>query len=531
MKMSQIQEAAMTSNAWPFQEARALFNEKLGGKVPEKGYVLFETGYGPSGLPHIGTFGEVVRTTMVRRAFELLYPDIPTKLYCFSDDMDGLRKIPENIPNKEMVGEHLYKSLTAIPDPFGCHDSFGMHNNSLLRAFLDSFGFDYEFKSATECYKSGLFDKALLNVLNNFEKILDIMLPTLGEERRATYSPILPISPKTGRVLQVPLIATDKEKGTVTFEDEDGTITEVPVTGGHCKLQWKADWAMRWYALGVDYEMAGKDLTDSIRLAGRICSILGGKAPHSFIYELFLDDKGEKISKSKGNGLAVEEWLKYAPQESLALFMFQKPKTAKRLHFDVIPRAVDEYLNFVSAFGRQSDADKLSNPAFHIHNGNPPKSEAALSFSILLNLVSVCHSDDASVLWRYIGRYVDGATPETCPNLAKLVPYAIAYYYDFVLPQMKYRLPDDKEKIALEDLRETLKGFEAAATGEEIQTAVYEVGKRHDYADLKSWFSTMYETLLGQKTGPRMGSFIALFGINETIALIDDALSGKLAEK
>lgn len=529
--MSQIQEAAMTSNAWPFQEARALFNEKLGGKVPEKGYVLFETGYGPSGLPHIGTFGEVVRTTMVRHAFELLYPDIPTKLYCFSDDMDGLRKIPENIPNKEMVGEHLYKSLTAIPDPFGCHDSFGMHNNSLLRAFLDSFGFDYEFKSATECYKSGLFDKALLNVLNNFEKILDIMLPTLGEERRATYSPILPISPKTGRVLQVPLIATDKEKGTVTFEDEDGTITEVPVTGGHCKLQWKADWAMRWYALGVDYEMAGKDLTDSIRLAGRICSILGGKAPHSFIYELFLDDKGEKISKSKGNGLAVEEWLKYAPQESLALFMFQKPKTAKRLHFDVIPRAVDEYLNFVSAFGRQSDADKLSNPAFHIHNGNPPKSEAALSFSILLNLVSVCHSDDASVLWRYIGRYVDGATPETCPNLAKLVPYAIAYYYDFVLPQMKYRLPDDKEKIALEDLRETLKGFEAAATGEEIQTAVYEVGKRHDYADLKSWFSTMYETLLGQKTGPRMGSFIALFGINETIALIDDALSGKLAEK
>ena len=529
--MSQIQEAAMTSNAWPFQEARALFNEKLGGKVPEKGYVLFETGYGPSGLPHIGTFGEVVRTTMVRRAFELLYPDIPTKLYCFSDDMDGLRKIPENIPNKEMVGEHLYKSLTAIPDPFGCHDSFGMHNNSLLRDFLDSFGFDYEFKSATECYKSGLFDKALLNVLNNFEKILDIMLPTLGEERRATYSPILPISPKTGRVLQVPLIATDKQKGTVTFEDEDGTITEVPVTGGHCKLQWKADWAMRWYALGVDYEMAGKDLTDSIRLAGRICSILGGKAPHSFIYELFLDDKGEKISKSKGNGLAVEEWLKYAPQESLALFMFQKPKTAKRLHFDVIPRAVDEYLNFVSAFGRQSDADKLSNPAFHIHNGNPPKSEAALSFSILLNLVSVCHSDDASVLWRYIGRYVNGATPETCPNLAKLVPYAIAYYYDFVLPQMKYRLPDDKEKIALEDLRETLKGFEAAATGEEIQTAVYEVGKRHDYADLKSWFSTMYETLLGQKTGPRMGSFIALFGINETIALIDDALSGKLAEK
>lgn len=529
--MSDLREIALTSNAWPFQEARALFNEKLGGKIPEKGYVLFETGYGPSGLPHIGTFGEVVRTTMVRRAFELLYPDIPTKLFCFSDDMDGLRKIPDNIPEKEMVAQHLYKSLTSIPDPFGCHFSFGSHNNNLLRSFLDSFGFDYEFKSATDYYKNGLFDKAILNVLAHYDEILDVMLPTLREERRATYSPILPISPKTGRVLQVPLISTDAEHGTVTFDDEDGTRTEISVTGGQCKLQWKADWAMRWYALGVDYEMAGKDLTDSIKLASKICAILGGKAPHTFIYELFLDDKGEKISKSKGNGLAVEEWLKYAPQESLALFMYQKPKTAKRLYFDVIPRTVDDYLNFLTAYVRQSDADKLSNPVFHIHDGKPPKAESALSFSILLNLVSVCHSDDAAVLWRYIGRYVKGATPETCPNLAKMVPYAIAYYYDFVLPHMEYREPMKQEKEALEDLKDTLKTFDATATGEEIQTAVYEVGKRHDYADLKAWFSTMYETLLGQKTGPRMGSFIALFGVNETIALIDDALSGKLSGK
>lgn len=527
--MTELKDAALTAEAWPFQEARTLFNEKLGGKVPEKGYVLFETGYGPSGLPHIGTFGEVVRTTMVRNAFKTLYPDIPTKLFCISDDMDGLRKVPDNIPNKDMVAEYLGKPLTRIPDPFGCHGSFGEHNNSRLKEFLDSFGFDYEFKSATECYTSGLYDKALLAVLQNYEKVINVILPTLGDERRATYSPFLPISPKTGNVLQVPLVEINKEKGTVTFRDEDGELTEVPVTGGRCKLQWKADWAMRWYALGVDYEMSGKDLMESVRLSSKICRILGGTPPLNLTYELFLDEKGEKISKSKGNGLAVEEWLKYAPQESLSLFMFQKPRTAKRLHFDVIPRAVDEYLNFISAYARQEGKDSLNNPAWHIHAGHPPKPETGLSFNILLNLVSVCHSDDPSVLWHYISAYAPGASPETCPYLNNLIPYAAAYYHDFVLPTQKYRKPVENEIAALNDLKSVLEAMPEGASAEEIQTAVYEVGKRHDFADLKSWFSAMYETLLGQSTGPRMGSFIALYGIGESIALIDKAVKGELA--
>lgn len=528
--MTLEKDIALTADAWPFQEARKLFNEKLGGKAPEKGYVLFETGYGPSGLPHIGTFGEVVRTTMVINAFKTLYPEIPVRLFCVSDDMDGLRKVPDNIPNREMIGKYLGQPLTRVPDPFGCHNSFGEHNNNQLMQFLDSFGFSYEFKSATELYTTGVYDKALLKVLENYEKILDVMLPTLGEERRATYSPFLPVSPKTGNVLQVPMLAIDKEKGTVTFEDEDGTRTELPVTGGNCKLQWKADWAMRWFALGVDYEMSGKDLMESVKLSSRICRILGGTPPLNLTYELFLDDKGEKISKSKGNGLAVEDWLKYAPQESLSLFMFQKPKTAKRLYFDVIPRAVDEYLNFISAFEKQEGKDRLNNPAWHIHNGHPPKPETGLSFGILLNLVSVCHSDNPQVIWNYISRYAPQATPETCPNLARLVPYAVAYYNDFVKPLQKYRAPSAEETAALLDLKAELEKMPAEASAEDIQTAVYEVGKRHPiFTDLKMWFKTMYETMLGQQTGPRMGSFIALYGIRETIALIDDAVSGKLA--
>lgn len=521
-------EIAMTATAWPFEEARALYNDKLKGKLPEKGYVLFETGYGPSGLPHIGTFGEVARTTMVMNAFKTLYPDFPVRLFCMSDDMDGLRKVPDNIPNKELVGQYLGKPLTQIPDPFGCHDSFGHHNNECLKRFLDSFGFTYEFKSATEMYTSGAYDKALLKVLENYEKIQAVMLPTLGEERRATYSPFLPISPKTGNVLQVALTKIDKENGTVSFIDEDGAETTVPVTGGHCKLQWKADWAMRWYALGVDYEMSGKDLMESVKLSSKICRILGGQPPQNLTYELFLDEKGEKISKSKGNGLAMEDWLKYAPAESLSLFMFQKPKTAKRLYFDVIPRATDEYLNFINAYAKQEDKDKFNNPVWSIHNGNPPKPETGLSFGILLNLVSVAHTEDAAALWKYISSYAPEATPETCPKLAALVPYAVAYYNDFVKPTQHYRAPEGKEIDALRDLKAVLGTMPEQASAEAVQTAVYETGKKFYADDLKGWFKVMYETLLGQSTGPRMGSFIALYGIRESVALIDDALNGKL---
>ncbi len=521
--------AGRESTAWPFQEARALLDDRLKGQVPEKGYVLFETGYGPSGLPHIGTFGEVVRTTMVRRAFQCLAPDIPTRLFAFSDDMDGLRKVPDNIPNRDMVAEHLGKPLTRIPDPFGTHESFGHHNNARLRAFLDSFGFEYEFQSATECYASGRLDGALLSVLRHYDAVRDVVLPTLGDERRATYSPFLPVCPRSDRVLQVPVVETDPDAGTIVYEHPDGSRVETPVTGGRCKLQWKADWGSRWFALGVDYEMSGKDLIDSVRLSGRICQVLGGRPPVNLTYELFLDDKGQKISKSRGNGLSVDDWLRYAPSESLALFMYQKPRTAKKLHFDVIPRTVDDYLSHLEKFGDQDGAARVNNPVWHIHDGDPPGDRSPVSFGILLNLAGVCHAEDPAVLWHYIGRYAPGATPETAPFLDRLVHHAIAYYRDFVRPAKQYRAATPAEARALEQLRAALAEAPPAAEAEDLQTLVYEVGKAHaeTFASLRDWFKALYQILLGQDQGPRMGSFIALFGRAESLALIDRALAGE----
>ncbi|WP_374440849.1 lysine--tRNA ligase [Stella sp.] len=514
---------AQAAKAWPFEEARRL-QERFAGKAPEKGYVLFETGYGPSGLPHIGTFGEVVRTTMVRRAFAEL-SDLPTRLFAFSDDMDGLRKVPDNIPNPELVRPHLGKPLTAVPDPFGTHDSFGAHNNARLRAFLDAFGFDYEFQSATECYRSGRFDRTLRTVLERYDEVMAVMLPSLGAERQATYSPFLPVSPATGRVLQVPLLHRDADAGTIAFQDEDGKTVEVPVTGGHCKLQWKCDWAMRWVALGVDYEMAGKDLIDSVRLSSRIAQILGGHPPEGFNYELFLDEAGEKISKSKGNGLSVEDWLAYAPPESLSLFMYQQPRRAKRLYFDVIPRAVDEYLGFVEKFPAETPAAKLENPAWHIHAGAPPAAEVPLTFGLLLNLVGVAHAESKDVLWGFISRYAPGTRPESAPMLDRLAGYAIRYYQDFVKPRQVPRAPTAVERAAMEDLAATLAAMPADSDASSLQNAVYEVGKRHPFPSLRDWFKALYEVLFGQSEGPRMGSFVALFGIPETVALVRAALA------
>jgi len=515
------------AKAWPFAEARSIL-KRTGGAVPDKGYVLFETGYGPSGLPHIGTFGEVVRTTMVRRAFEAV-SDIPTKLFAFSDDMDGLRKVPDNVPEQDMMAEHLGKPLTSVPDPFGTHDSFGAHNNARLQAFLDAFGFDYEFKSATECYTSGQFDETLLQILERHDAITGVIKPTLGEERRETYSPFLPVCPKTGRVLLAKIVETKPDAGTVVYEDEDGSLVETPVTGGHCKLQWKADWAMRWTALSVDYEMSGKDLIDSVRLSGRICQILGGKPPEGFTYELFLDENGEKISKSRGNGLSVEEWLEYATPESLALYMYNSPKKAKRLYFDAIPRHVDDYLTHLEKYGDQDEAARLENPVWHIHDGSPPDPEGHVTFGLLLNLVSVCNSEDPAVLWGFITRYAPDATPETAPILDKLVGYAIAYYRDFVKPNKSYRAPTDMERAALDDLVAALNALRTDADAETIQTEVYEVGKRHDFENLRDWFKALYEVLLGQSQGPRFGSFVALYGKDESVDLITRVLAGESA--
>jgi lysyl-tRNA synthetase, class I len=505
--------------AWPFEEAR-----KVAQRLTASGKTaaLFETGYGPSGLPHIGTFGEVARTTWVRRAFTEI-TGLDSKLLAFSDDMDGLRKVPDNIPNKDLLTPHLGKPLTQIPDPFGTHDSFGAHNNARLRAFLDSFGFEYEFASSTEYYKAGRFDAALVRVLECYDAVMATTLPTLRGERQATYSPILPVHPQSGIVMQVPMERIDPAAGTVTWKDPTtGDLFETSVKGGACKLQWKADWAMRWYALSVDYEMSGKDLIDSVKLSSRICRILGGQPPEGMTYELFLDQDGQKISKSKGNGLSVDEWLTYAPPESLSQFMYNKPQTAKRLYFDVIPRAVDEYVGNVDKLLVRPEP---TNPAWHIHGGRPPNHGGSpISFAMLLNLASVVNADSPDILWGFIRRYVSGASPETQPLLDRLVNHAIAYYRDFVRPAKRYRQPDTMERTALEDLATTLAAL-PDNSAETIQNAVFEVGKRHPFSDLRSWFGCLYQVLLGQQEGPRFGGFVALYGIPETITLIHSALA------
>lgn len=522
-------DAAQNARAWPFEEAKKVLKrvEKSGKKS-----VIFETGYGPSGLPHIGTFGEVVRTSMVRHAFRLLTKDaIPSKIICFSDDMDGFRKVPTNVPNQEHLAQYIGKPLTKVPDPFSDqYESFAHHNNARLCKFLDDFGFEYEFASATDYYTSGRLDAALLRMLEVYDDVMKVILPTLGEERQKTYSPFLPVCPRTGVVLQVPMIARDVEKGTVTYIDpETQEDVTVPVTGGAVKCQWKADWAMRWYALGVDYEMSGKDLIDSVKLSSRIVRAMGGTPPESLSYELFLDENGQKISKSKGNGLSIEDWLTYASDESLALFMYQKPKTAKRLYFDVIPKAVDEYYAFCSKAAEQSPAELLENPAVHIHAGMPPNHDMPLSFALLLNLVSAANASDASVLWGFITRYAPEATPETHPELDRMVGYAIRYFNDFVKPTKKFRAPTEQERAAMEKLATRLDEVEDQSDAEAIQTLVFEIGKEFEFEPLRNWFKALYQVLLGQDQGPRFGSFIALYGVEETKQLIAKVMGGATA--
>ncbi len=545
-----LREAAEVSKAWPFEEARKVI-ERLGRS--KKSEAIFETGYGPSGLPHIGTFGEVARTTMVRHAFRVLTGDsIRTRLIAFSDDMDGLRKTPDNIPNREMIAKHLGKPLSQVPDPFGEYESFAAHNNARLMRFLDRFCFDYEFMSSTEAYRGGRFDQALLEMLERFDEVQAIMLPSLREERAATYSPFLPIHPRTGVVMQAPVLAHDAKAGTIRWRDpETGEDFETPVTGGQCKLQWKPDWAMRWRALGVDYEMAGKDLINSVKLSSRIVRVLGSDPPAGFNYELFLDENGQKISKSKGNGLTIEEWLTYASPETLSLFMFQKPMAAKRLHFEVIPRTVDDYLGFLETYPRQVWKEKLGNPVWHIHSGEPPApetlahgegSQTSVSFAMLLNLAAVANSDNPSVLWGFLRRYAPSAAPENHPRLDSLVRYAVAYFRDFVAPKKRYRLPDDVERDALLRVSEKLGQMPAGAGAEDIQHALYDIARPIPrYQDLSAkgataerpgvsndFFNMAYAVLLGEERGPRLGSFIALYGLEETRALIAKALAGEL---
>ena len=520
--MSDVRDAAMISKAWPYEEARKVLKRYPDGK-PGGAPVIFETGYGPSGLPHIGTFNEVLRTTMVRRAFETL-SDTPTKLIAFSDDMDGLRKVPDNVPNQDMLKAHLGKPLTKIPDPFGKFESFAHHNNAMLRAFLDQFGFGYDFVSSTEMYCSGQFDDALKNVLRHFQAIMDIMLPTLRKERAATYSPVLPISAKSGIVLQVPVTVVDADAGLVRFEDEGETITQ-SILSGQAKLQWKVDWAMRWVALGVDYEMYGKDLTDSGTQSGKIAQVLGGRKPEGLIYEMFLDEKGEKISKSKGNGLSLEQWLTYGSEESLSFYAYREPKSAKQLHLGVIPRAVDEYFQFRGNYPGQAIEQKLGNPVHHIHGGDVPEGAPPLTFGLLLNLVSLPGLGEKEIVWNFVRKYAPGTAADAHPELDKLIGLAINYARDFVVPTLKRRKPDGIEVPALQRLDNELATLPADASAEDIQNIVYEIGKTGGFENLRDWFKALYETLLGSSAGPRMGSFIALYGVENSRKLIAEALA------
>ncbi len=547
--MSDLRSVAMNSKAWPFEEARALL-KRYEKAPPEKGYVLFETGYGPSGLPHIGTFGEVLRTTMIRRAFEVI-SDIPTRLICFSDDLDGMRKVPDNVPNREMLLANVQKPLTSVPDPFGEYESFGHHNNAMLRRFLDTFGFEYEFISATEFYGSGKFDATLRLAAERYEGIMKIMLASLREERQQTYSCFLPIHPETGRVLYVPMKEVNAKDGTITFDDETGREWTLPVTGGNVKLQWKPDFGARWAALGVDFEMYGKDHSTNTPIYDGICEVLGGKKPNHFTYELFLDDMGQKISKSKGNGLTIDEWLTYAATESLSYFMYQKPKTAKRLHWDVIPKMVDEYHQQLRAYPAQDAAGQLNNPVYHIHRGQVPASTLTVPFQMLLNLASVSGAEDKAAMWGFIRRYAPDATPEGNPDLDAAAGFAVRYYQDHVKPTRSFRLPSDQERAALEDLLAALKDKDAAlgqiakknaamgntdplpeanfASEDFLQSVVFAIGKNHGFEPLRDWFKALYEVLLGASDGPRFGGFIALYGVEDSIALIEAGLAGKLA--
>lgn len=523
----ELRDVAKTSKAWPYEEARKLLKRYPDG--PGEGGIIFETGYGPSGLPHLGTFQEVARTLMVRHALTELV-DWPTRLIAFSDDMDGMRKVPPNVPHQDMMHDHLDQPLSKVPDPFGCgHASYADHNNNALRNFLDAFGFDYEFMASSDCYGSGRFDETLRQVLRKYDDIQGVMLPTLREERRATYSPVLPISQVTGKVLQVPVEVLDAEAGLVRYTDPaSGEAVEQSILSGGAKLQWKVDWAMRWVALGVDYEMSGKDLIDSVIQSSKIARVLGGKPPEGFNYEMFLDENGEKISKSKGNGLTLDEWLTYAPQESLTFYLYREPKKAKQLSFGIIPKAVDEYQQFLAAYPTQEWDKRLGNPVHHVHAGNVPPARMPLTFAILLNLAGVASTDDKDLLWAFVRRYAPGTSPETHPELDALIGYAAVYFRDFVKDSLHRRAPDANEAAALADLDAELAKLPSDASAEDIQNLVFEVGKRHQFENLRDWFKALYETLLGTGQGPRMGSFIALYGIDNSRKLIAEAL--RLAE-
>ena len=511
------------TNSWPFVEAKKILRERK-KHIDQKGKIILQTGYGPSGLPHIGTFGEVARTSMVVNALNYL-TDIPKEIITFSDDMDGLRKVPENIPNKDELKDYLHKPLTDIPDPFKKFKSYGDHNNEMLKNFLNKFNFNYTFKSSTELYKSGFFNPALKIILKNYKEIMNIILPTLGKDRQKTYSPFLPVCPETGVVLEIPVLEIDEKNWKIVFEN-NGNKLEKSILDGNCKLQWKVDWAMRWFAIDVDFEMYGKDLIESAILSTKIIKLLGKSNPSGFAYELFLDEKGEKISKSKGNGITIDQWLKYASPESLSLFMYQNPKRAKKLYKEIVPKAVDEYLEFIDKGKNQNDLELLLNPAWHVHNGNMPKEKLIMSFSMLLNLVETSNAETKELLWKFVKKYKSNISKKDYPIFDSLIEYAIKYFNDVIKQNKKYKKPNENEIKALKALINVLDKCNDQMQPEEIQTQIYTVGKENGYKEnLRDWFKLIYEVVFGDENGPRMGFFISFFGVNETKQLIKDKIT------
>jgi len=518
MKQSIDKTIIDKTNAWPFVEAKKILKERK-QSIEKKNKIVLQTGYGPSGLPHIGTFGEVARTTMVINALNYL-TDIPKEIITFSDDMDGLRKVPDNIPNKNLLEKNLNKPLTKVPDPFNKFNSFGEHNNEMLKNFLNQFGFKYSFKSSTDLYTSGKFNESLKLILKNYQGIMDIILPTLGKERQKTYSPFLPICPETGKVLEIPVVDIDQDNSKITF-DNKGNKLEKSILNGECKLQWKVDWAMRWYALDVDFEMYGKDLIESAIISTKIINLLGRRNPSGFAYELFLDEKGEKISKSKGNGITIDQWIEFASPESLSLYMYQNPKRAKKLYNDIVPKAVDEYLDLIDKSKNQDDKQLILNPVWHVHNGNVPKEDTIMSFSMLLNLVETSNANTKELLWKFVKKYKPNIKEENFPIFDKLVEYSIKFFNEVIKEKKKYKIPNSEEKKVLEKLIKVLEQCNDKMMPEEIQTKIYSVGKENGYKDnLRDWFKLIYEVVFGNENGPRLGFFISFFGIQETKNLI-----------
>ncbi|MFH2218432.1 MAG: lysine--tRNA ligase [Pseudomonadota bacterium] len=511
---------------WPFKEA-----DKLRKRYTETPNipVRFETGFGPSGMPHIGTFAEVARTTWVRHAFEFL-TRWPTQLIAFSDDMDGLRKVPLNLPQQEMLTENLGRPLCRIPDPFGECESYSAYMNNKLREFLDSYSFDYTFQSSHEAYTRGDFNDGLSVILQKVEDVKAIILPTMSEAKRANWSPFFPICENCGRINSTQVTGYDIENNAIDYscEQEEGEVKScghkgtASIFNGKVKVGWKIDWALRWYSYDIGYEMYGKDLIESARLSGKICRLMGKQPPTGLFYELFLDAKGRKISKSVGKGLTIDSWMSYAPLESLLFYIFQNPKQAKRLFWGIVPRSVDDYLSNLIQYRSMDPEDHPESTIWHLFNKGEtvPSYNAAINFSLINNLISAVGADDIDLILEYLKRY-DSSMEKYGTVIEDLVKKAMNYYRDFILPDKKYRTPTEKEKKMFNALRNELAEYDGDDENE-LQSLPFNVVRAFDESP-KNFFKMFYEVLFGQERGPRFGTFVRLVGKEKALSLLDSA--------